>query len=264
MDFITIWISAILSSRQRSALRMSVASALGAVYGVLSVILQVNGAFTYISAFFVSIIMCIISFGLCGGLFSLLKQSILIWGCGALLGGTMTALLRLFGNTQIITKNGGNVFSLYAAITTVLVYITVRIVCNNKNKSSVTVKVTHRNKEISFSALCDSGNLLRDPLGGDPVIPVSYRIVSKLCGQKLCTALMSVDSSILESSHISFRLIPYKRDGITGIEGGFIPDSVTVISGKKKKNVRCVLSPRKCEKDYFAGHAATLPTSLLP
>lgn len=264
MDFITLWISALLSGRQRSALRMSLAAALGALYGVLSVVFSVGGALTYILAGAVSIVMCLIAFGTGGGIFSLFKQSALIWGCGALLGGVMTALLSLGKGAIDSQRSGGGMLSLFAAASVVITYVTVRIICLSRGKGSVMVRARWCDREISFSALCDSGNLMRDPLGGDAVIPVSCEVVARLCGKALTDAMLAVDNKILCDSGLSVRIIPHRTDGESGIVCGFIPDSVTVISGKKKKAVRCVLVPRKCKKDHYAGCAGTIPTLLLP
>ncbi|MBE6588440.1 MAG: hypothetical protein E7647_08545 [Ruminococcaceae bacterium] len=264
MDFITLWISAIISSRPRKALRMSLAAAFGGLYGVLSVIFRLGGGITYLLAGAVSIIMCLIAFG-AESLLSLIKQSALVWGCGALLGGVMTALLSIgtsYGNG--ISPPGGSLLGLIAAISVVAVYITVRMICNTKNKRSATVRAKWKDREISFSALCDSGNLLRDPLSGDPVIPVSREIVSRLCGKDTCDSILCLDADKLSELGISVRLIPHRSDGQSTVIGGFLPDLITVECDKKKRQVRCVIAPRPCPKNYYAGHGATISPSLLP
>ncbi len=264
MDFITLWISAILTSRPRSALRMSLAAALGGLYGVLSVVFHIGGLLTYLLAGTVSILMCLIAFGI-DSIFALIKQSALVFGCGALLGGIMTALLSLGGSyeKENYQKSGG-ITGLLAAVSVILVYITVRLICNTKNKKTALVKIKWKEREVSFFALCDSGNLLRDPFSGDPVIPVSKETVIKLCGEDVTDALLMLDGEMLSKHGISLRLIPHRCDSQSSIIGGFIPDSVTVECDKRKNRVRCVIAPRNCPENYYAGHPATLPSSLLP
>lgn len=263
MDFITLWISSLISSAHRSALRMSLGAAVGALYGVLSVFLNINGALTYIFCGAISIIMCLIAFGTGGGFFSVMKQSSLIWGCGALLGGAMSALLSLGSSSAAPPSHKGGAMSLAAAGAVVFVYISVRLICNVKNRRSVTVNAVWKEHSVSFTALCDSGNLMRDPLSGDPVIPVSDEILRKLCGKRVTDSILDLDAKCLCDLGVSLRLIPHRGDGGSGIIGGFVPDSVTLIFEKKKKTVRCILAPKRCPKNYFAGYAATLPSSLL-
>ena len=175
MDFITLWLSAILTSEKRSALRMAIAASIGAIFGIISVIFPFNRILTVLCAGGISIIMCLVAFGF-SGILSVIKQSALIWGCGALLGGVMTAILSIGSISTLSYKTGGGLLSVIAAAAIITVYVTVRLICNTKNRKAVTVKARFKNKELSFSALCDSGNLMRDPLNGDPVIPVSLEI----------------------------------------------------------------------------------------
>lgn len=264
MDFITLWISALLTSRPRSALRMSLGAALGGFYGVLSVVFHIGGIITYLLAGAVSVLMCHIAFG-ADSIASLLRQSALIWGCGALLGGVMTAILSLGGSVESESyQKSGGITGLLAAASVVFVYMIVRLICNSKNKKSAFVRVEWRGREISFQALCDSGNLMRDPFSGDAVIPVSKEVIIELCGDRITEAILSLDGEELSKSGVSLRLIPHRCDGESSIIGGFVPDSVTIECDKKKNRVRGVIAPRICPKNYYAGFAATLPSSLLP
>ena len=80
MDFISLWAAALLGCKPRRALRMSAAAALGGIYAVVSIVAGIHGLWQYISAAGASFIMCLISFGKCGGLRGLLKQSAPIFG----------------------------------------------------------------------------------------------------------------------------------------------------------------------------------------
>jgi len=264
MDFITLWISALLSSKPRKALRMTVAAAIGALYGVLSVLLHAGGVLSYLLCAAVSLLMAITAFGFSDGIRALIKQSALIWVCGALLGGVMTALLSVGGSIYVAETRGGNLLSVICALSVAAVYAAVRLICNTKNKRTATVTATWKGNTVTFTALCDSGNLMRDPISGDPVVPVSKDILIKLCGRVVIDALLTLDSDTLTAMNVSLRLIPHKSDSTSDIIGGLLPDSVTVSAGKEKSTVRCILCPRECKKDHYAGHGATLPTSLLP
>ena len=262
MDFISIWATALLTSSPRGALRMSLASALGAIYGVLSVIIGLEGFFMYLSAAAVSVLMCLISFGMCGSTWGLIKHSALIWGCGALLGGVMSAVMTAFGSTHTAAGNKvGSPYALAAALAAAAVYITIRLMRSKKRGGSTEVSVTFRGKSIQFTALCDSGNLLSDPISGDPVIPVSANVLRGLTGEAVSRALSECSTDALISYNIPIRIIPHKSAGGTGLSLALIPDKVH-IGGKGGRDVRCLIAPLDVPPNYFGGFPATVSDNI--
>jgi len=267
MDFITVWLSAIISSRKRSPLRMTLSASIGGLYGVLCAYFSLGGVQSIVSAALISLLMCLAAFGTLGSALSFFKQSALIWGCGALLGGVMTALLSLSQSPYQETVGAGasgGMLSVIFALSTAAVYVGIRIFCSLKDRKTVFITATWRDRTATFTALCDSGNLMRDPISGDPVIPVSKEIASKLCTKAICSALLTFDTAVLCEQKVNMRLIPHRTDGKNDIIAGFIPDEVTVTYEKKKNPVRCILAPRNCSKDYYGGHGATVSPALLP
>ncbi len=266
MDFVSLWLSAIITSRKRSPLRLSLAASVGALYGVISVILSITGALSYLFGIITSLIMCFCAFGKLGSLFAFLRQSALLWACGALLGGVMTALLSMgngaYTDTQI--SSSGGYTALICAVSVSAVYLAVRAICTSKDAKSAVVCAVWHDREVSFRALCDSGNLMRDPISGDPVIPLSREIAKKLCTKKLCDEMIAFDTDALARERINLRIIPHRTENEDGIIAGFVPDCVYISVGRKRHRVQCILAPRDCPKDYFAGYGATIPTSLLP
>lgn len=244
---------------------MSLSASVGALYAVLSIIFIKSTLLTYLTCALVSIIMSIVAFGVGGNFFALIKQSTLIWGCSALLGGIMTALLSIGSCTDTVHQKGSDgKFKIVFAVAIIAVFIIARIMTSSKSKKSVTVKATLKNRQVTFDALCDSGNLMRDPISGDPVIPVSSQIIQKLCGKELTEAMLSLDLSILSQSGLKIRIIPHRTECGSDTVAGFAPDSILVTSGKNKNNAKCILIPKKCDKNYFAGHSATVPLTLVP
>lgn len=244
---------------------MSLSASVGALYAVFSIIFIKSKLLTYLTCALVSIIMSIVAFGIGGNFFALIKQSTLIWGCSALLGGMMTALLSM-GSTEgtiPMENNNGKLKGIFA-VAIIAVYVIVRLMTSVKSKKSVTVKATLKSSQVTFNALCDSGNLMRDPISGDPVIAVSYEIIQKLCGKELTCAMLSLDFPVLSQSGLRIRIIPHRTENGSDTLAGFAPDRVFVISGKNQNAVRCILIPKKCDKNYFAGYSATVPATLVP
>ncbi len=263
MDFITLWLCAVLTSAELSGRRMCLSAAIGALYATLTVAFPASGAVTLLSSALVAAIMAAVAFGISGGAFHVVKSTALIWVTAALLGGVMTALLSMGDLAGGGEGGGGGVLSAVCAASVVGVYLAIRIISSVKDRKTALITARWRDKTVSFRALCDSGNLMRDPICGHPVIPVSEKILNELLGEDITRALISLDSKELARAGISLRIIPRRAESGTGLMGGIIPDSITVRSGNVKKGVRCVLAPRECSADYFAGCGATVPSSLL-
>lgn len=263
MDFISLWAAGLLGCKPRRALRMSASAALGGVYAVISIAAGIYGPWQYISAGAVSFFMCLISYGRCGGLRGLLKQSALIWGCGALLGGLMTAVLSLGKNGNIYAQgSSGSIWIGAAAAAVGAVYITVRLITAKKGASSLSLSIEYAGNHIRLDALCDSGNIMREPISGDPVILMSAELGKKLVGSENARALLDCDAKRLTENNIRFRIIPVKNSSGGSLCAAFRPDKVTTGSGKRAENVQCFIALSDCAAVYFGGYPATVPASI--
>lgn len=263
MDFISLWAAALLGCKPRRALRMSAAAAFGGIYAVVSIVIGVYGPWQYIFAAVASFLMCLLSFGICGGLRGLLKQSALIWGCGALLGGLMTAVLSLGrGGTVYTGSSSGSIWIGAAAAAAGAVYITVRLITAKKGAGPLPLCIEYAGNRIRLNALCDSGNLMRDPISGDPVILLSAVLGRKLVGSENARALLACDAEKLSERGIRFRVIPMKNSCGGTLCAAFRPDKVTVGSGRRVQTVQCLVALADCTAVYFGGFPATAPASI--
>ena len=99
----------------------------------------------------------------------------------------------------------------------------------------VPVTLTHGGKTVSFTALRDTGNTLRDPITGEPVLVVSGEVGEALTGltqRQLSSPLETIAARPLPG----LRLIPYHA---VGNKGGLLlamrfPDTIV---GKKQRNI---------------------------
>ena len=262
MDFISLWAASRLCARPARAGRMSLGAAVGALYGTVAVITGLSGSLAYISAAAVSVLMALISFR-SSGIAEILRESAVIWGSGAMLGGIMTSVLSMFGTVSpegsTATPAAGMAVFAAAAL-----YATVRVITRTKSRKSVTVTVRHGGKEVTLDALCDSGNLLRDPISGDPVMTVSSDTLVPLIGEAVCSALTSCEVGKLGDLPVKVRLIPIKTASGGGMCAAFHPDGMTVsLPRKKKKAVRCLIAPLAVPRRYFGGRDGSLPADVL-
>lgn len=242
---------------------MSAAAALGGVYAVVSIAAGLHGVWQYISAGVASFFMCLISYGRCGGLRGILKQSALIWGCGALLGGLMTAILSLGKGEKTYAQSGSGSIWIGTAVAAVgAVYITVRLITSKKGASTLTLSIEYAGNHIRLDALCDSGNLMREPISGDPVILMSASIGKKLIGSENARLLLDCDTQRLTENNIRFRIVPVKNSSGGTLCAAFRPDRVVAGSGRRAENVQCYIALSDCTAVYFGGFPATAPASI--
>ncbi len=263
MDFISLWATSRLCSRPARAGRMSLGAAVGALYGTLAVVTGLTGALAYISAAAVSILMALTAFG-GTGIAEILRESAVIWGSGAMLGGIMTSFLSMFGTVAGAESTAAPPGAGMAVFAAAALYATVRMITRTKSRKSVTVTVKYGGKEANLDVLCDSGNLLRDPVSGDPVMTVSADMLKSLIGDDVCSALTSCEVGRLGTLPVKVRLIPMKTASGSGMCAAFRPDGVAVsLPRGKKKAVRCLIAPVAVPRGYFGGRSGSLPADVL-
>lgn len=174
----------------------------------------------------------------------------------------MTAVLSLGRGGDLYTADGGSVWIGAAAAAVGAVYITVRLITAKKGAGPLSLCIEYAGNHIRFDALCDSGNLMRDPISGDPVILLSASLGRKLVGSDNTRALLACDAEKLSKSGIRFRLIPIKNSSGGSLCAAFRPDKVTTGSGRHTGNVQCLVALSDCNAVYFGGFPATAPASI--
>lgn len=112
----------------------------------------------------------------------------------------------------------------------------------------VPIEIRFGDRKVRVNALIDTGNRLKDPITGSPVIVLEYSAISGILPRSVREAFMayergdiaSVSERIIGSSWSSrFRVIPFATIGKDkGMLIGFRADEVTIIEGKKGPSTR--------------------------
>ena len=116
-------------------------------------------------------------------------------------------------------------------------------------KKTCSVIVIHQGRKASFQALLDTGNSLRDPLTGSPVLLASPRALQNLLSQESIQIGLSDPVTLVSRSRNlpefggKLRLIPYTAVGGTGLLPAFRPDSL-MIDGETHGEFLVALSPQ--------------------
>lgn len=126
----------------------------------------------------------------------------------------------------------------------------------------VSLEIVLFGEKVTTEALVDTGNRLKDPLGGEPVVVVEHGVVSHLFPEQLQPILIDMEtgdlsgvSRLLTSERWSsrFRIVPYTSLGRErGLLVGFRPDAASVIvDGRRAPLERIVvaLHPKTLDPD---------------
>lgn len=249
MDFLALFVTSLITHKKIYKARMLIASSVGALYAVLSVIWQMNFLLDIALCILVAVIMCLISFYE-KRIGKLLLTSTIYWGVSATLGGIMSLLYTQLNKilSSFITEYTyestyqGARFIIIVGITALASIIFGKILTYKKEEKSVQIEVTVNGEKYKMTGFCDSGNLLTDPFTGKGVILVSEN--------------SKIGDVILKISDLHKRYIPYNDVSGSGMVKGIVPNK-TVINDSE---VEAIIATVK--KDEFNGYEALVPTSL--
>ena len=122
------------------------------------------------------------------------------------------------------------------------------------------VTISYGEREITVSALIDSGNLALDPMDMQPILLIKEEIASKIFDERFWEY---TDPDILDQkTRRRIRLIPISAYGKTRVLVGVKADSVKVTRNNCKENINVTVAIDK-EGGTFGGFDALLPATAL-
>ena len=248
MDILSLYIVGRVRHKRMVARSVALAAFLGAVSSTLMTLFPIKenmarGIVSIIVGIAVSVIMTRIAFGKPPDNVVLLRDSVMLWGGGALLGGIMSVVVSMgepvYGAT---TPSYTPVFVVVAA----LVMFVMRLFSSRVNKESAEVKITAMARTYTVTAIVDSGSFATEPISG-----ISAIIVKSYSLPGIFEELHSADCSL------KLRMIP-----VRGIDGerllyGFIPEHVE-IDGREVSAAIAIDDI----KGTFAEHSGVVPLGL--
>lgn len=113
---------------------------------------------------------------------------------------------------------------------------------NHSANSTLPLILESQGKKLHLTALRDSGNTLRDPLGGGEVITVYWKALRPILPSGITEAQLADPMSLLPTlKDFSPRLIPYRAVGTQ--KGLLIAITLHISIGKETRNGLVALSP---------------------
>ena len=251
MDFLSLFLSAHFTKRKIFKKRMLISAIIGGVYSIIDFIYPIKNAVLSITvSILTSIIMCMIAYYE-KSIRAFIKIYLIYWAVSLSLGGIMSALYTFLNkilSEYIAGYSYENVYNGARFFVIILLTLIASIVfgkafSNEKAMKSVQIYVKIGDKEYNIDSLCDSGNLLTEPISGKSVVLVAKN--------------SEIGKQIEEMSEIVKRFIPYSTANGHGLLKGIIPKTIKINEVSKE----AIVAPS--ENDTFGGYEACVPTSLL-
>jgi sigma-E processing peptidase SpoIIGA len=186
MDYLCIYICSKVLHRKIKLGRMLAAAALGGVYSVIPLFLPVSSAVSLALDCATCLCMCAIVYLEKGrSLGSLLLSAFLFVGISMMTGGCMTAIFNLLNKLNLpldLVESDGISTYLFAALALVAGIISLKsgeIISRRAPIKECKLHLRFCGKDFELLGLSDSGNLVRDPITGKPVIFVDRETIEK-------------------------------------------------------------------------------------
>ncbi len=252
INLILLKLCSLLVKVSVSTLRLSLSSAVGAVYAVFMFFPDIS--FFYIFPFKLAISFAMIMIIVPKArLVRLIKITAVFYLVSFTFAGVLLMLIYLGSASPALTpavKNGIFYFDiplgsliLASALSYAVIALSQAIFKRNKTIGIRSLKIILSGRECTVPALSDTGNLLKDPISQAPVIIAEGKFIGSLFPE----GIPSLEAG--ETSNVKLRLIPYSSLGNKGgMLAGFIPDEVR-IDGRKASKVIIAISPDALSKE---------------
>ena len=184
MDYICLYITVKILHQKIKLSRMLIAAALGATYSVLALFLPLPSPWELALDVAVCFIICVIAFAERGrSAPRILLYGFLFVGVSMMTGGCMTAIFNLLSKLDLpisdIPADGATtyIFAILAAIAGIISLKSGQIISRRASTKLCTLEMTFCHQNFELCGLCDSGNLVRDPISHKPVIFVDRKLL---------------------------------------------------------------------------------------
>lgn len=245
MNYIILFATGLINRVKIKAWKLFVASLIGGVYSILSFAPVLEIYTNFLFKVILSVVMVYISFHP-QNVKQLFKELIIFYLVSFAFGGCAFALLYFIKPQDILARNGVltgtypiKIALLGGIVGFVIVNIAFKVVKGKLSKKDMfcNVSIFINGKEKQIKAFIDTGNLLKDPISGIPVIVVEVseleEMIPKEIVENLNEILQGKDTKVLteipEDYKLKFRIIPFSSLGKqNGLLLGFIADKVMI------------------------------------
>ena len=255
MDGLCLLLTAKLMHIPQKTWRWLTASAVGGMYAVAVLWMNVGQPWGFLIDMLVCLLMCGISFHHKGSMQRIPLYGVVYMALSMVMGGVMTALYQLLRRAGIAAwLPGGDdsissvAFVLLAGLGGLMTHGWSQFFKKKHITKTCTLTIRVGERVVTISGMEDSGNLLRDPMGGGVVIPVKTQAVIPLLSYQMQTLLAKQDIGSetlweLPEAH-RIRLIPTGTATGEGMMLALRPDEILLQQDSKAPYaVKALIAP---------------------
>ena len=254
MNSIIIYATAIITKSKIKHIRILISSLIGAIYSVLSYISNLAIFSNLFTKILLSIIMVYIAFNP-KDIKALGKITLLFYLTSFVFGGVAFAMIYIIKPQNILMKDGlflgtyplKTIF-IGAIVASIILITGFKVVKSKKKKKDMfcNINIKIKGKEKKIKVMVDTGNLLKDPISGMPVIVIEHTELYDILPKELLNNLEKILGGDLKgipedikNEYLSkLRVIPYSSLGKqNGMILGIKADEVKVEDETIKNNV---------------------------
>ena len=270
MDFLSLYIVGRLLHLDMKAWRVILGASIGALYGVLELLIDTYRFFEMLLTVSILFLMCLIAFGIKRAR-TYFTSVVLVGGVGMLIGGMMTSAFVRLGSYPSYIEIGGDIhtvfgdipvwkFAVFALLSALATWGIGRLFKRKSALRTCRLRITFGGEEKELTALVDSGNLSEEPLSGTPVIFLK-RSAAAVLPERLIFAMQSGISALSAEDAGKLRVIPSRTVTGDGLILAAVPEKTALFSDGIWENRRALIALDISDGDY-GGFEALVPEIL--
>lgn len=264
MNYIILFATATINKTDIKLIRIFLASLLGGIYAIVAYISDLEFYKTLTLKLLLSIAMVYIALKP-STMKKCLKQLLIFYLTSFTFGGTAFALLYFIKPSEIFIQNGIYIGSyplkiailggIVGFITIVIAFKIIKGKMTSKNMYCK-IEIELNNQKIESNAMIDTGNLLKEPISGKPVIIVENDLLKMALPEEILNNTQNIIQGNTQEIPIEYlsklRVIPFTSLGMpNGMLLGMKAEKVTIYSEDEKilvENVIIGLYDKKLSK----------------
>ena len=273
MDFLCFFLTAKLLHHRLSVGRGLLGAAVGGLYADIALFLRMGMLGSILLDAAVCAVMCLVVFYQKKQCFRLPLYLLVYIAASMTLGGVMTALFHWLNRSSAfgeIESEGDGIsiwiFALLALVSGIITLLGGRFFRSKSSGREATITVYYEGNRVSFEAMVDSGNLLREPISGRPCIVVDTSVMKGVLPRELLLAAKGKELCAMErlsaphQRHV--RLIPTRTASGQGMLLGVRPQRILVKTSGKEREIDAVIALAELGRSGEE-RRALLPSQLL-
>ena len=226
MNYIILCATGIVMKSKIKHIKFIISSLIGSLYAIVVYLKISNFASNIIMKIVLSIVMIWVAFD-CKNFKNMFKYLLMFYLISFVFGGCSFALIYFVKPENIIIRNGVlvglypiKVTLIAGAIAFIVIQIAFKITKNklSANDMMCFIELYFEVKKIKIKALIDSGNMLKEPISGYPVIVVERDKIEQILPSKLIKLINNIERGEQKEQEINefsrkIRLIPFSSLG---------------------------------------------------